>query len=122
MTGVLNEVYEAYEAADPSLRYRGGRWIMDRGWYDRIRAAAFTEEQERIRADAHARAIVPVLADFPLHCPACPSGPFEWPGLIEHVRMMSDPLNREPGTADVLFGLPILVREEGGAPHVEAAL
>lgn len=97
-------------------------WMMDRVSYDRIRAIAMTEEQETARAYSHATMLVPVLAVFPLRCPACTAGPFAtMDDLAAHAEAMSDPANREPGHGDTLLGLPIDVRGDGGAPHLEAA-
>lgn len=95
-------------------------WVMDRASYDRIRAMAMTEEQETARALAHATAWIPILAQAPYLCPACPDGPFaDMAGLTAHVAAMADPANREPLDGDMLFGIPIEVREDGGVPHIE---
>lgn len=108
----------AYADTDWLTRHHG-RWVMDRSWYDRIRAAFCTEEQERIRADAH-RLMYVMDAIVPGKCPACGKGPFttmdEFTG---HVRAMADPRNREPVDGDCLMGIPIEVREGSGPPHLE---
>lgn len=39
--------------------------------------------------------------------------------LSEHATAMADPFNREPSENDCLFGIPIVVREGGGEPHLE---
>ena len=98
------------------MRYR---WVMDRASYDRIRAAAMTEDQERARAQAHANALLPVLTEAPYACPACPSGPFgTMRELNDHGVAMADPASREPDDRDCLFGIYIEVRDDGGEPHL----
>jgi hypothetical protein len=98
------------------MRYR---WVMDRASYDRIRAAAMTEEQETARARAHAMGWLPVLTEAPYACLVCPSGPFAtMAALNSHVAAMTDPANREPDDHDSLFGIYIEVREDAGEPHL----
>lgn len=97
------------------------RWVMDRAWYDRLRAEVVPEDQERERARMHAGAIVSPEAAPSYCCPACPAGPFAtMKELAGHVTAMSDPADREPAPGDVLFCLPIDVRVDGGPPHLEA--
>ena len=99
---------------------RSSRWVMDRLSYDRIRAAAMTDEQELNRALAHFDARILVLSEPPYACPACPAGPFATMAeLSEHVRAMADPTNKEPQSGDYLLGIPVEVRDDGGAPHLE---
>lgn len=113
-------VAETHAAADSWTRQHG-RWVMDRPWYDRIRAAACTEEQEQIRAEAHRCLYIAADASVPGRCPACGKGPFSTMAeFTEHVLAMADPRNREPADGDALFGILIEVREGGGSPHLEA--
>jgi hypothetical protein len=114
------ELYEAYGAADPMLRrFDVGCWVMDRSWYDRMRALV-PAEQERERAAVHARVLIEVDAKPPFTCPACRMGPFATMGEFgEHVANMADPDYREPHAMDYLLGLPVVVREGAGQPHIE---
>jgi len=114
--------YAAYGAAEPAGRhdYLGARWVMDRTWYDCVRAAVCTPEQELERARAHLQMMIDVNAPPPVRCPACHAGPFASLGeLSEHAVMMADPGNREPDTRDWMLGVRIEVRDGGGAPHLE---
>jgi hypothetical protein len=97
------------------------RWVMDRSWYDRVRAVTVTPEQDRARAAAHATAWMEADPVFPRGCPArCAAGPFTaMSELAGHMAAMSDPLNREPADADRLFGIPVEVRAGGGEPYLE---
>jgi hypothetical protein len=96
------------------------RWTMNREWYDRIRAAFCSEDQERARAAAHASAWIPASAAGLVTCPVCPAGPFaSLADLSAHVAAMADPANREPAGRDYLLGFPIDVRADGGVPHLE---
>lgn len=93
---------------------------MGRDWYDRLRAELVPEDQERERAREHASASVSPETAPPYCCPICPAGPFATAEeLVGHMTALSDPANREPAPADVLFGLPIDVRADGGEPHLE---
>lgn len=95
------------------------RWVMGRSWYDRLRAVAVTDEQERARAREHASLWISTAAPPPDQCPVCGAGPFADIGAFTgHVAAMADPASREPNTSDHLFGLPIEVREDGGEPHL----
>lgn len=119
---LLKVCYETFSAADPWSRvdYSGARWVMSRLWYDCIRAAACSPEQELALARAHADLMIQVNAPLPIKCPVCQRGPFADLGaLSEHVIAMSDPQNREPHPGDYMFGVPIEVREDGGMPHLE---
>lgn len=110
----------AMHAVPPVMRNDATRWVMNREWYSRIRAMAMTEEQEIIRALSHARAVVPVLATFPLRCPACTRGPFAtMDDLRAHVKAMADPFNRDPEPGDTLLGIVVEVTADGGVPHIE---
>jgi hypothetical protein len=116
---VIKACYQALADAGIRRADPAARWIMDRGWYDRIRAAMPTE-QEFARARAHADLMVPADAAGELKCPACGDGPFDgMRGLTEHVIAQADPMNREPSGRDRLFGLCIDVRDDGGRPHLE---
>lgn len=96
------------------------RWAMSREWYDRIRAAFWSEDQERARAAAHASVWIPATADGLITCPVCPGGPFgSLADLSEHVAAMADPAHREPDSKDYLLGFPVHVRDDGGPPHLE---
>ncbi len=96
---------KAYYATDNRMRAPACRWVMNRAWYDRIRAEASGP-----------------AAGPPYQCPACPSGPFaDMRALAGHVAAMADPLNREPAAGDQLLGIPVEVRENGGEPHLEHA-
>lgn len=109
---------EAHAAADPWTRQHG-RWVMDRAWYDRIRAAFCTEEQEAARAGAHRCLYIAADASVPGWCRACGKGPFATvAGLTGHVLAMADPRNREPADGDSLFGSLIEVREGSGPPRL----
>ncbi len=113
---------KAYYATDNRMRAPACRWVMNRAWYDRIRAEAVTDEQERERAAAHSGSCSGPAAGPPYQCPACPSGPFaDMRALAGHVAAMADPLNREPAAGDQLLGIPVEVRENGGEPHLEHA-
>jgi hypothetical protein len=114
---IVDLVTQAYSAAGP--QERAGRWVMGRPWYDRLRAAACTEEQERMRAAAHANLMVSAAEPPPARCPACGAGPFaDMRAFTGHVAAMADPQNREPDPRDQLFGIPIEVCEDGGEPHL----
>lgn len=98
------------------------RWVMDRSWYDRLRAQAVPAGGEAARAQAHANALISAEAEPPYWCPACPAGPFATSReLTDHVTAMSDPAYREPAEGDQLFGIAIEVRADGGEPHLETA-
>jgi hypothetical protein len=114
---VIELVTQAYSAAGPLERT--GKWVMDRPWYDRLRAAACTEEQERARAREHADIRIDPNAWLPGRCPVCMAGPFaDMKAFTDHVSAMADPANREPDPRDQLFGIPMEVREDGGEPHL----
>jgi hypothetical protein len=111
--------FRVYDAASALDRERC-RWVMDRPWYDRLRAEAMTEDQEAIRAQAHASAWLVSLAGPPFKCPVCAAPPFGSKGeLYDHVNAMADPSSREPVDGDSLFGIPLTVRADGGEPHLE---
>ena len=113
--------YASYAAADVADRndYLGGRWVMERVWYDCLRAAMCTPEQELERARIHRGMMISVDAPLPLRCPACHKGPFADLGaLSEHAILMSDPQNREPDTQDYMLGVRIEISEGAGAPHL----
>jgi hypothetical protein len=100
---------------------RSPRWVMDRDWYDRLRAALVPAGQEQARADAHRSIMAPVIrpAAGPARCPVCP-GTFAGPDdLGAHITQMSDPEFREPAPGDMLMRLPVTVRDGAGAPHIE---
>lgn len=113
----FDQVAEAYAAASPRLCHEGV-WLMDRTWYDRIRAEGISEDAERDRAWWHANAMISQDAAEPLHCPVCPGGPFTRAELIEHIARKADLHNREPDPRDVLMGRPVIVRDDGGPPHL----
>lgn len=95
-------------------------WVMNLDCYRQMRAAAVTEQQEAERAAIHAAPWIPLAPVFPMSCPACKVGPFaSHQELADHVIAMSDPMNREPSADDRLLGLPIVVRDDGGEPHIE---
>lgn len=120
MSELLEQLLDTRQAADPLARMYG-QWVMDRASYDQIRAACLTEEQERARASAHQNLMVSLTAPFPRNCPACCMGAYAtMDDLTSHVLAMADPDNRDPDTADCLFGIPIDVRDDGGEPHIEA--
>ena len=117
MDPVIELVTQAYSTAGPLERT--GKWVMNRPWYDRLRAAACTEEQERIRASEHKRIWIVWGSPPPKRCQACPAGPFaDMHAYSAHIAAMADPANREPDPRDRLFGLQIEVREDGGEPHL----
>lgn len=119
----MNDLFDELCRISAGNRRDGSsRWVMDRASYDRIRAAAMTDEQELARATAHAVARLPIPAEAPYTCPACGAGPFAaMADLNDHVAAKGDPANREPADGDSLLGIPIEVREDGGVPHLEAA-
>lgn len=122
MSELLTQLLDIRQAADP-LAWVRGRWVMDRTWYDQIRAACLTEEQELARASAHQNLMVSITAPFPRNCPACSMGAYAtMDDLTSHVLAMADPRNRDPDTADCLLGIPIDVRDDGGKPHIETPL
>lgn len=115
---VIRIVTDAYCAAKPI----DGPvvWVMDRSWYDRLRAACCTEEQERARAREHAHVWVAEASVAPRRCPACVCGPFADMGeYLAHLSVMADPAFREPDPRDELFAIRIEVRDGGGQPHLE---
>lgn len=118
----MPELFEVYFAAEPpTLRSAilGGCWVMDRSWYDQVRAALTSDEQERARAAAHSQVYI-AADEGPFQCPACGQRPFATlPEMAEHVMNMGDPDYREPNPGDYLLGLPIVVREGAGRPHLE---
>jgi len=117
---VVDLCTRAYSAASGQPGTGRARWVMGRDWYDRLRAELVPEDQERERARAHADTMVSASANPPLNCPACIAGPFATVAeLTEHVTAMADPANREPAEGDVLFGMLIDVRADGGEPHLE---
>jgi hypothetical protein len=117
---VIKVCYQAYMDAGLGIIDPHARWIMNRAWYDRVRAT-MPPELEIARANAHAVALMAAPPSFPTDCPVCRSGEFAdmW-SLSEHVAAMADPQNREPAPSDRLFGIPIEVTDDGGAPHLDA--
>lgn len=96
------------------------RWVMNRPSYDRVRAACVTDEQERARADEHARVWIPADPVAGLPCPVCSAGPFDGAATFAaHMQVMADPERREPDPRDQMFGYPIEVRPDGGEPHLD---
>lgn len=120
MSDLVALCYRAYsEGAQQMFSGAQPRWVMDRNWYDRLRAELVSDDQEASRARAHADALIPVHAHH-FTCPACPAGPFrDAPELAAHMATMADPAYREPGDGDMLFALPIVVRDGGGEPHLD---
>lgn len=99
----------------------GLRWVMSREWYDRIRAEAFTEEQEQQRAETHHRALIDPHAGPPWRCPVCTAEPFgDFGELAGHVRRFADPGYREPDPRDRLLDWPVSVRPDAGEPELVA--
>lgn len=123
MADVMMRCVLAYAATSQPERADGRtRWVMSRPWYDRLRAEACTEDQEAMRARAHAGMLVATMAAPPYECPACGAAPFATMNdLATHIAAMADPANREPDHGDCLFGLRMEVRDDGGEPHLETA-
>ena len=116
----LEELARLYDVLGGMCYDNRLRWVMDRASYDRIRAAAMTEDQEAARVQAHINARILSGDQPPYKCPVCPVGPFADLGeLYDHMTAMSDPANREPDDHDCLFGIYIEVRADGGEPHLE---
>jgi hypothetical protein len=118
---VMDLCTRAYHATSNWERGAGHlRWVMDRSWYDRLRAQVVPEDQEAERARAHASAWIEAAAEPPHRCPVCPGGPFgTMKELTAHIGAMADPANREPSEGDQLFGIALEVRDDGGEPHLE---
>jgi hypothetical protein len=114
--GIVAMITAKYRAATPQAR----AWVMDRPWYDRVRAACVTEQQEQARAREHGLVMIADGAGPPPHCAACPAGPFaDMDAYAVHLQVMADPACREPDPMDLLFGYPVEVRHGGGEPHLE---
>ena len=97
------------------------RWVMDRPAYDQLRGDAVTSEAEKLRARAHADAWVAYGPGTPYSvCPVCSSAGFgSTAELSAHMQALSDPEHREPDPRDMLFAIRIVVRDDGGQPHLE---
>ena len=121
MNGADKEVVAVVTAEYRSRTGRERAWVMDRPWYDRLRAALVTQEQEQARAREHGLVMIAAGAGPPARCPACPEGPFADLGAyLTHLRRLADPSWREPDPRDRLFGFPLEVRDGGGQPHLVA--
>lgn len=107
---------EAESSASLSAR-QDGVWVMGRAWYDRVRPAALTEEQEHEHADAHRFLWVSQGCDVSA-CPACGRPVDGWAGLQVHMGLFADPLYREPDAGDHLFGHPLRVVDGDVAPRL----
>jgi hypothetical protein len=120
---LVTQAYSAFTGRDAAVTPSNDvRWVMGRSWYDRLRAAAWTEEQERARAREHAHIWIST-EDPPRCCPVCMAGPFaDMKAFTDHVAAMADPANREPDPRDRLFGFQIEVREDGGEPHLASLI
>ena len=121
---IIDLVMQAYRAfTGRDVPSNDVRWVMGRPWYDRLRAAAWTEEQERARAREHAHIWISTEDPRPGCCPVCMAGPFaDMAAFTDHVAAQADPANREPDPRDRLFGFQIEVREDGEEPRLQPGL
>jgi len=117
---LVTQAYCAFTGRDAAVTpSNDARWVMGRSWYDRLRAAAWTEEQEQARAREHADIWISAEGPPPGCCPVCMAGPFaDVKAFTDHAAAMADPANREPDPRDRLYGFQIEVREDGGEPHL----